>query len=204
MSSSFITCLPDCSIRRALDHVRHCDPLERKIPGAKVGGAQGLWLLARIAGPPMAAMRRVVPRAVVGQFQTFRHAANFRHQYVNCTVRVASCFPSDYNEPYFFRNEGEPIMSTVAQPHERIDLRTSPEIKELIVRAASSVGMSVSAFLLGTAQERAKQILAEKEMITLTSRDWNAFARALDNAEKLRPKLSAAIKHHRNWQQDKR
>ncbi len=95
-------------------------------------------------------------------------------------------------------------MSTVAQTHERIDLRTSPEIKELIVRAASSAGMSVSAFLLGTAQERARKILAEKETITLTSRDWNAFAKALDNAEKPRPKLSAAMKRHRNWQQGER
>ena len=93
-------------------------------------------------------------------------------------------------------------MSTVAQSHERIDLRTSPEIKELIVRAASSAGMSVSAFLLGTAQERARQVLAEKETITLTSRDWNAFAKALDNTEKPRPKLSAAMKRHRSWQQD--
>lgn len=109
----------------------------------------------------------------------------------------------NYHEPYFFRNEGVPIMSTVAQAHERIDLRTSPEIKELIVRAASSAGMSVSAFLLGAAQERARQILAEKEMITLTSRDWNAFAKALDNAEKPRPKLSAAMKRHRDWRQDK-
>jgi len=95
-------------------------------------------------------------------------------------------------------------MSAATQTHERIDLRTSPEIKELIVRAASSAGMSVSAFLLGTAQERARQILAEKETITLTSRDWNAFAKALDNAEEPRPKLSAAMKRHRNWQQDKR
>jgi uncharacterized protein (DUF1778 family) len=95
-------------------------------------------------------------------------------------------------------------MSAVAQAHERIDLRTSPEIKELIVRAACTAGMSVSAFLLGTAQERARQILAEQEMITLTSRDWNAFAKALDNADKPRPKLSAAMKRHRNWQQDKR
>jgi uncharacterized protein (DUF1778 family) len=109
----------------------------------------------------------------------------------------------NYNEPYFFRNECEAIMSAATQTHERIDLRTSPEIKELIVRAASSAGMSVSAFLLGTAQERARQILAEKETITLTSRDWNAFAKALDNSEKPRPKLSAAIKRHRNWQQDK-
>ncbi len=95
-------------------------------------------------------------------------------------------------------------MSVTAQAHERIDLRTTPEIKELIVRAASSAGLSVSAFLLGTAQERAKQILAEAEMITLTSRDWNAFAKALDNTDKPRPKLSAAIKRHRDWQQGKR
>lgn len=95
-------------------------------------------------------------------------------------------------------------MSATAQAHERIDLRTTPEIKELIVRAASSAGLSVSAFLLGTAQERAKQILAEAEMITLTSRDWNAFAKALDNTEKPRPKLSAAIKRHHDWQQRKR
>jgi len=95
-------------------------------------------------------------------------------------------------------------MPIVAQAHERIDLRTSPEIKELIVRAASTAGMSVSAFLLGTAQERAKQILAEQEMITLSSRDWNAFAKALDNADKPKPKLSAAMKHQREWQQGKR
>ena len=62
-------------------------------------------------------------------------------------------------------------MSTSTPIHERIELHTSPEIKELIVRAASTVGMTVSAFLIGTAHERAKEILAEKEMVTLTPRD---------------------------------
>jgi uncharacterized protein (DUF1778 family) len=95
-------------------------------------------------------------------------------------------------------------MSATAHANERIDLRTSPEIKELIVRAASTAGMSVSAFLLGTAQERARQILAEAEMITLTAKDWNAFAKALDNADTPRPKLSAALQWHRDWQQGKR
>ena len=95
-------------------------------------------------------------------------------------------------------------MSTTAQAQERIDLRTSPEIKELIVRAALTAGMSASAFLLGTAQERAKQILAESEMITLTSRDWNAFTKALDTADKRRPKLSAAMKRYRDRMSAKR
>ncbi|MCR4304004.1 MAG: DUF1778 domain-containing protein [Gallionella sp.] len=91
-------------------------------------------------------------------------------------------------------------MSATAHDFERIDLRTSPELKELIVRAASTSGMSVSAFLLGAAQERAKHVLAESEMLTLTPRDWKAFFLALDNADKPRPKLSAAMKRHRKWQ----
>lgn len=89
-------------------------------------------------------------------------------------------------------------MPSSASAQVRIELRTSPAIKELIVRVASTAGMSVSAFMLGTAQERARQILAESEMITLTSRDWNAFATALDNADKRRPKLSAAMKRYRD------
>lgn len=91
-------------------------------------------------------------------------------------------------------------MLASTHAHERIDLRTSPEIKDLIVRAATTAGMSVSAFLLGTAQERAKQILADTEMMTLSAQDWNAFAKALDDAEKSRPKLSGAMNRHRKWQ----
>lgn len=92
-------------------------------------------------------------------------------------------------------------MAISTSEQERIDLRTSPEIKELIVRAASTVGMSLSAFLLGAGQERARQVLAEQEMITLSPRDWQAFADALDNADQPKPKLAAAMKRHRDWEQ---
>lgn len=91
-------------------------------------------------------------------------------------------------------------MTVTTQTYERIDLRTSPEIKELIVRAASTAGMTVSAFLLGTAQERARKILAETEMVTLSAQDWEVFARSLDNTEQPRPKLAAAMERHRDWQ----
>ena len=92
-------------------------------------------------------------------------------------------------------------MAANTQTRERIDLRTSPEMKELILRAASKVGMTVSALLLGSAHERAKEILAQEEMVTLTPRDWVAVAKALDSTEKRRPKLAAAMKRHREWQQ---
>lgn len=51
-----------------------------------------------------------------------------------------------------------------AMAQERIDLRTSPEIKELTARAASTAGLTVSAFPRGATQERARQVLAEAEI----------------------------------------
>ena len=87
-------------------------------------------------------------------------------------------------------------MSTLTQPFERIDLRTSPEIKELIVRAALTSGVSLSAFLIACAQDRARQILAESETLTFSPRDWDA---ALDNADKPRPKLEAAAQAYLKW-----
>lgn len=90
-------------------------------------------------------------------------------------------------------------MTTLSHSYERIDLRTSPEIKELIVRAAATAGVSLSAFLIASAQERAKQILAESETLTLSPRDWDAFFAALDNADKPRPKLEAAATEYLAW-----
>ncbi|MVF20948.1 DUF1778 domain-containing protein [Methylocaldum sp. BRCS4] len=97
----------------------------------------------------------------------------------------------------------ETAMPTATTPYERIDLRTSPEIKALIVRAAATAGVSVSAFLLGAAQERAKQVLSEAELMTLSPRDWEAFFTALDHTDKPRPKLSAAMQRHREWQSER-
>lgn len=90
-------------------------------------------------------------------------------------------------------------MPTLAPPFERIDLRTSPEIKELMVRAATTAGVSLSAFLIACAQDRAKQILAETENLTLSKRDWDAFFKALDQADKPRPQLQAAAHDYVQW-----
>ena len=72
------------------------------------------------------------------------------------------------------------------------------------MRAACTVGMSLRAFLLSAAQERARQVLAERELLVFTARDWNAFAAALDNTDRPRPKLAAAMQRHRDWRQAQR
>lgn len=91
-------------------------------------------------------------------------------------------------------------MTAAIPAQERIDLRTSHEIKELIVRAAATTGQTVSAFLLGAAQERARQVLAESELLTLSPRDWEAFFAALDRIEKPRPNLESAMQRRLEWQ----
>jgi uncharacterized protein (DUF1778 family) len=105
-----------------------------------------------------------------------------------------------YINPYTVRIMLEShFMQSTTSTHERIDLRTSSEVKELIARAASTAGMSLSAFLISSAQERAKQILNESESITLSAKDWNAFFKGLDVTDKPRPMLTEALRNHQSW-----
>lgn len=90
-------------------------------------------------------------------------------------------------------------MSTAtSQRDERIDLRVSSDLKTLLSRAASYCGMSLSSFLVSIAADRAKEVVAEHETLTLTPRDWDAFLAALDDTDRPRPRLAAAVRRFRN------
>ncbi len=73
-------------------------------------------------------------------------------------------------------------MPAASQPTEsaRINLRTSPEAKALIERAAAIMGSTVSSFMLQYAYEAARRLVAEQEVITLSDRDRDAFLAALE------------------------
>jgi uncharacterized protein (DUF1778 family) len=79
---------------------------------------------------------------------------------------------------------------------ERIDLRVSADLKTLLARAASYSGMSLSSFLVSSASARAKEVVAGREVMTLTARDWRAFLSGLDRAGRRRPKLEAAARRY--------
>ena len=81
---------------------------------------------------------------------------------------------------------------------ERIDLRVSTDLKTLLSRAASYCGMSLSSFLVSIAAARAKEVVAEHELMTLTPRDWDAFLAALDDTGRPRPRLAAAAQRYRS------
>ena len=83
------------------------------------------------------------------------------------------------------------------QAEERINLRTTLERKTFIAAAAAYSGTTLSAFLLESAEQRAKQVMQEQTEIQLTVKDWNTFSKILDEADnKTRPKLKALIAEH--------
>ncbi|MEO5658948.1 MAG: DUF1778 domain-containing protein [Polaromonas sp.] len=63
----------------------------------------------------------------------------------------------------------------------RINLRTSPEAKALIERAAAVMGSTVSSFMLQNAYEAALRLVAQQDVLTLSDRDRDAFLNALEN-----------------------
>lgn len=49
-----------------------------------------------------------------------------------------------------------------------------------------------------TTRDGRKEIVAEHETLTLTPRDWEAFLAALNDADRPRPRLEAAVRRYRS------
>ena len=60
----------------------------------------------------------------------------------------------------------------------RINLRTSPEAKALIERAAAIMGSTVSSFMLQNAYEAALRLVTQQDNLTLSDRARDAFLHA--------------------------
>ncbi len=62
---------------------------------------------------------------------------------------------------------------------ERIEARVNPEVKMLIEEAANVLGVSVSNFIIGSAQARANEVIRSRYVIDLTMQQSRAFVEAL-------------------------
>ncbi len=63
----------------------------------------------------------------------------------------------------------------------RINLRTSPEAKALIERAAALMGTTVSGFMLQNAYEAARRIVADNDNLVLSQTAFDAFIAACED-----------------------
>jgi uncharacterized protein (DUF1778 family) len=63
----------------------------------------------------------------------------------------------------------------------RINLRTSPEAKALIERAAAIMGSTVSGFMLQNAYEAAHRVVNHEDTLVLSRQAFDAFLIACEN-----------------------
>jgi uncharacterized protein (DUF1778 family) len=77
----------------------------------------------------------------------------------------------------------------VQSKSERIDVRASAPVKQLLQEAARASQKNVSEFLLDAGIVAANQTLADRLRFGLTPDQWEAFQAALDRPVNVKPKL---------------
>ena len=80
---------------------------------------------------------------------------------------------------------------------ERLEARVPVSIKELIGRAASLEGLSLTDFVIASLQKSAAKVLREHEILNLSVKDGVAFAKIMLAPPKPTRKLSQAFARHR-------
>lgn len=85
-------------------------------------------------------------------------------------------------------------MSALNLPKtERIDVRASTSVKQLLQEAARACHKNVSEFLLDAGVTAATQALAERRQFVLDEAQWKAFQAALDRPMQSKPRLQKLL-----------
>ncbi|MGF1641461.1 MAG: DUF1778 domain-containing protein [Rhodospirillales bacterium] len=87
-------------------------------------------------------------------------------------------------------------VKTEETKNERVQFRVDRSTKRLIERAAALSNMTVSGFVVASALSEASRLVAERERLTLSERDWAIFAKALAKPPPPSAALKAAFAEH--------
>lgn len=85
------------------------------------------------------------------------------------------------------------MTTTVQSKSERIDVRASMPVKQLLQDAARVAHKNVSEFLLDAGIIAANQTLADRLRFELPPDSWNAFQAALDQPVSAKPRLKKLL-----------
>jgi Uncharacterized protein conserved in bacteria len=77
---------------------------------------------------------------------------------------------------------------------ERIDVRASTRIKQLLQDAARASHKNVSEFLLDAGVTAAAHTLADRRQFMLDDTQWQAFQEALDRPVQSKPRLKSLLR----------
>ncbi|OGT55146.1 MAG: hypothetical protein A3F17_08810 [Gammaproteobacteria bacterium RIFCSPHIGHO2_12_FULL_41_15] len=76
----------------------------------------------------------------------------------------------------------------------RLDIRTSHAAKATIEHAAEELGVTISAFILESAMEKAKKVLEQAQIIKLTAKESKRFIEILESPPKPNKNLKKLFK----------
>ena len=85
------------------------------------------------------------------------------------------------------------MTAAIHSKSERIDVRASTPVKQLLQEAARAAHKNVSEFLLDAGIIAANQTLADRARFELTPKKWLEFQAALDRPVSTKPKLKKLL-----------
>ncbi len=85
------------------------------------------------------------------------------------------------------------MTSATPSKSQRIDVRASAPVKQLLQEAARVAHKNVSEFLLDAGINAANQTLADRTRFALPPQQWQAFQLALDRPVTAKPKLQRLL-----------
>ncbi|WP_118984876.1 type II toxin-antitoxin system TacA family antitoxin [Photorhabdus sp. CRCIA-P01] len=88
------------------------------------------------------------------------------------------------------------MNTAIDTKQDRINLRLKHSAKEILERAASFEGKTVSNFILTSALTHAEKTIHEHEVMNLNNRDSEAFFNALAKPARFNKKLADAFEEH--------
>jgi len=80
---------------------------------------------------------------------------------------------------------------------ERLEARVSADLKRLFQEAANLHGITLTDFVIRSAQEAAKRAVQEQEIMRLSEQDRKVFVSALLNPPEPSPRLRAAVQRYK-------
>lgn len=84
-------------------------------------------------------------------------------------------------------------MPTPSNRSEKLDIRVTPEAKQILQQAAKQRHTTISQFVLESALNSASAVLAERTRFSLDAEQWEAFMAALDAPPRPHPRLERLL-----------
>lgn len=88
------------------------------------------------------------------------------------------------------------MAANTENKQERVNIRLKPQTKQVLERAASFEGKTVSDFILTTAMARAEKTIRDHEVMRLNAQDAETFINALSKPVRFNKMLLAALDEH--------